>query len=203
MLSLYWFWSANPQKVRLALEELGLDYALITVDLTQGGHYTALVGELNPNRRVPILRWDDFTLWESNAILTYLGERTGRLWPGDAAGKGSAAQWLHFESRHLSQPIRELWLNGYLARVMNRTPDTLARDRAEKDSARELAVLNEHVGRNEWMLGGTFSLVDCCYGPVLDALGLAGAYLEAYPALKEYLGRMRGRRAWRACAFKQ
>ena len=88
MLTLYWFWSPSPQKARLALEELGLGYTLVTVDLTQGGHYTALVGELNPNRRVPILRVDGRTLWESNAILTYLGERCGRLWPGDADGKG-------------------------------------------------------------------------------------------------------------------
>ena len=56
MLTLYWFWSANPQKARLALEELGLGYSLVTVDLAQGGQYTDLVGELNPNRKVPIQR---------------------------------------------------------------------------------------------------------------------------------------------------
>lgn len=202
MLTLYWFWSPSPQKARLALEELALDYTLVTVDLTQGGHYTALVGELNPNRRVPILRVDGHTLWESNAILTYLGERCGRLWPGDAEGKGQASQWLFYESSHLSRPVRDLWLNGYLARVMSRTPDSVARDRAEQEIARYLAVLEQHLGSREWMLGAGFSLVDCCYGPLLDALALAGTYLEKYPALQEYLGRMRGRRAWQACGFR-
>ena len=202
MLTLYWFWSFNPQKVRLALEELGLDYSLVTVDLTRGGQHTDLVGELNPNRKVPILRWDEYTLWESNAILTYLGERTNRLWPTDAEGKGVAAKWLYFEARHLSEPIGELWFNGYVARLMNRPPDTMAQERAQKNGARYLAVADEHLGRNEWMLGEQFSLLDCCYGPMFDALSLAGEYLAAYPALGQYLARMRGRRAWKACQFR-
>ena len=202
MLTLYWFWSFNPQKVRLALEELGLDYSLVTVDLTRGGQHTDLVGELNPNRKVPILRWDEYTLWESNAILTYLGERTNRLWPTDAEGKGVAAKWLYFEARHLSEPIGELWFNGYVARLMNRPPDTMAQERAQKNGARYLAVADEHLGRNEWMLGERFSLLDCCYGPMFDALSLAGEYLAAYPALGQYLARMRDRRAWKACQFR-
>ena len=202
MLTLYWFWSFNPQKVRLALEELGLDYSLVTVDLTRGGQHTDLVGELNPNRKVPILRWDEYTLWESNAILTYLGERTNRLWPTDAEGKGVAAKWLYFEARHLSEPIGELWFNGYVARLMNRPPDTMAQERAQKNGARYLAVADEHLGRNEWMLGEQFSLLDCCYGPMFDALSLAGEYLAAYPALGQYLARMRDRRAWKACQFR-
>jgi len=202
MLTLYWFWSFNPQKVRLALEELGLDYSLVTVDLTRAGQHTDLVGELNPNRKVPILRWDEYTLWESNAILTYLGERTGRLWPADAAGKGEAARWLFFESRHLSEPIGELWFNGYVARLMNRPPDTLAQERARKNGARYLSVANGHLARHEWMLGGEFSLVDCCYGPMFDALSVAGDELAAYPALGGYLARMRGRQAWKACRFR-
>ncbi len=202
MLSLYWFWSFNPQKVRLALEELCLDYSLITVDLARAGQHTDLVGELNPNRKVPILRWDEYTLWESNAILTYLGERTGQLWPGDAAGKGAAAKWLFFESRHLSEPIGELWFNGYVARLMNRPPDTLARERAEKGGARYLSVVNEHLERNEWMLGDEYSLVDCCYGPMFDALSLAGDYLAPYPAAAGHLARMRERKAWKVCQFR-
>lgn len=76
MLTLYWFWSFNPQKARLALEELGLEYSLVTVDLARAGQHSELVGELNPNRKVPILTAGPFSLWESNAILTYLGERT-------------------------------------------------------------------------------------------------------------------------------
>ena len=202
MLTLYWFWSMNPQKARLALEELGLEYSLVTVDLTRGGQSADLVRELNPNQKVPILTWNAYTLWESNAIVSYLGERTGQLWPGDAEGRGQAAKWLFFEARHLAESVRDLWMNGYLARQMGRTADTLAAEAAQKNSARYLAVLEAHLGSETWMLGDQFSLVDCCYGPVLDALALAGDYIEAYPALKEYVKTMRGRRSWRACEFR-
>lgn len=202
MLTLYWYWSFNPQKVRLALEELGLEYSLVTVDLSRAGQHTDLVGKLNPNRKVPILTEGPFALWESNAILTYLGERTGQLWPGDAEGKGRAAKWLFFEARHLSEPIGELWFNGYVTAQLQRPPDTLRAERAEKASARYLSVADEHLGRHDWMLGEHYSLVDCCYGPVFDALALAGDYVEAYPAIKSYLARMRERKAWRACGFR-
>ncbi|NJD31617.1 MAG: glutathione S-transferase family protein [Gammaproteobacteria bacterium] len=202
MITLYWFWSFNPQKARLALEELGLQYSLVTVDLGRGGQHADLVGELNPNHKVPILSWGPYTLWESNAIVTYLGEREHRLWPTDAEGKGRAAKWLFFEARHLSEPIGELWFNGYVARLMGRTPDTLAAENAAKKSARYLSVLDEHLAKDPWVLGSEFSLVDCCYGPVLDALALAGDYIEAYPALKAYLKNIRERKSWRACEFR-
>ena len=202
MLTLYWYWSFNPQKARLALEELGLEYSLVTVDLGRAGQHADLVGELNPNHKVPILTWGPYTLWESNAIVTYLGERTHELWPADAEGKGRAAKWLFFEARHLSEPIGELWFNGYVAQKMGRPADTLAAEAAAKKSARYLAVLDAHLGKDPWMLGSEFSLVDCAYGPVIDALELSGETIQAYPALKAYLARMRERKSWRACEFR-
>lgn len=202
MLTLYWFWSFNPQKARLALEELGLEYSLVTVDLARAGQHSELVGELNPNRKVPILTTGPFSLWESNAILTYLGERTGQLWPGDAEGKGQAAKWLFFESRHLSEPIGEMWFNSYVARLTKRTPDTMALERGANNGAASLSVVNDHLAKHEWMLGDHYSLVDCCYGPMFDALALAGDYIESYPAIKAYLGKIRGRKAWKACGFR-
>lgn len=203
MLTLYWYWSFNPQKVRLALEELGLEYSLVTVDLARGGQHADLVGELNPNHKVPILSTGTYTLWESNAILTYLGERTRQLWPGDAEGKGLAAKWLFFEARHLSEPLGQMWFNGYVARLMGRTADTLAFEAAEKKASRYLSLLDGHLAGSDWMLGENFSLVDCCYAPVLDAFSLAGEHIEGYPAIKAYLKKAGARKSWRACEFRQ
>jgi glutathione S-transferase len=52
------------------------------------------------------------------------------------------------------------------------------------------------------MLGSEFSLVDCAYGPVIDALELSGDTILAYPALRSYVARMRERGSWRACGFR-
>jgi len=202
MLTLYWYWSFNPQKARLALEELGLDYSLVTVDLGRGGQKAELVSALNPNRKVPILKWGPYTLWESNAILTYLGERTRQLWPGDAEGKGEAAKWLFFEARHLSEPIGQLWWNGYVVRLLDRPPDTMAQEKARKDLARYLAVVNEHLEAHDWMLGSVFSLVDCCYGSIFDALAKSGEEMAPWPAVGRHLARMRDRPSWKACEFR-
>ena len=62
--------------------------------------------------------------------------------------------------------------------------------------------MNEHLARSEWLLGGEFSLVDCCYAPMFDALSLAGEHLAPYPAIAGYLARVRERRSWKVCGFR-
>ena len=55
------------------------------------------------------------TLWESNAILVYLGEKHARLWPTNTTSRGAALRWLFFESCHLSDPIGTLWFSDFVA----------------------------------------------------------------------------------------
>src|SRR5215470_7282914 len=95
-MKLYFFPSPNPQKVRFALNELGLECETVPIDLTKGEHRRPEFLLLNPAGRVPVLVDGDLALSESHAILTYLGEKTGRLWPATAAGRAEALQWLFF-----------------------------------------------------------------------------------------------------------
>jgi glutathione S-transferase len=82
-------------------------------------------------------------------------------------------------------------------------PDTLAMERAEKNLARYLSLVDQRLDKQAWMLGDEFSLVDCCYAPVFDALSLAGEqHLAPYPAIAGYLAKVRERRAWKACGFR-
>ena len=100
-MKLYHFPSPNPQKVTFALLELGLDCEKIPVDLTKGDHREPAFLAVNPAGRVPVLVDDGVTLTESQAILAYLGDKTGRLWPASAAGRAQALQWLFFLSQHV------------------------------------------------------------------------------------------------------
>jgi GST-like protein len=93
-MQLYHFPSPNPQKVTFALRELGLDCELIPLDLARGEQRNAAFLARNPMGRVPVLVDGDLTLWESHAILAYLGEKTGRLWPASVAGRAEALKWL-------------------------------------------------------------------------------------------------------------
>jgi glutathione S-transferase len=96
-MQLYHFPSPNPQKVTLALKELGLDCELIPVDLAKGEQRQAALLAKNPFGRVPVLV--DAEL--DQAISAYLGEKTGRLWPATAAGRAEALRWLFFLSQHI------------------------------------------------------------------------------------------------------
>jgi len=204
-ISLYWSWSFNPQKVRLALEELALPYDLRAVDLQHGEQKSPPILRLNPNGQIPIIVSDGFVLWESNAILLYLGGLAKRLMPGGAEEQADLHRWLFYESRHLSQPIGNIWFNTFVAPQFGRQPDKSAMAGVAR-SAQMLAPLLDLIERRltgrAWMLGETFSILDCCYAPVLDALSLSSFDLAPFPSLCRYLSENRQRPAWKACEFR-
>ena len=102
-MKLYYFPSPNPQKIRFALNELGLDCETVAVDLTKGEQRSPEFLALNPCGRVPVLVDGELKLWESHAILAYLGEKTGRLWPTTfGRARRCAALALLSERRHFS-----------------------------------------------------------------------------------------------------
>jgi len=103
-MQLYHFPSPNPQKVTFALKELGLDCEIVEVDLGKGEHRQPAFLAHNPFGRLPVLLDGGLTLPESHAILAYLGEKTGRLWPASAAGRADALRWLFFLSQHIMPP---------------------------------------------------------------------------------------------------
>ncbi len=201
-MKLYWFWSFNPQKVRLALHELGIAHDLVAVDLFRGQQRHPDFARLNPNHKVPVLEDGDAVIWESNAILAYLGEREGRLWPQGAAAKADALRWLFFEARHLSDAIGSLWFADFVSPQAGVPVNEEGRARAAEELAEPLGVLNAHLGKNAYVLGAELSLVDCCYGPVLDALSLSHFDVAPYPNLVPYLARLRERPSWGKCEFR-
>jgi len=109
-MQLYHFPSPNPQKVTFALKELGLDCELVPIDLAKGEQKAPAFSAVNPFGRVPVLVDGDLTLSESHAIVAYLGEMTGRLWPASAAGRAEALNWLFFLSQHIMPAAGEVAL---------------------------------------------------------------------------------------------
>ncbi len=201
-MKLYWFTSFNPQKVRFALAELDLSYERTTVDLFKREQRKPELIALNPNGKVPVLSEDDgFSVWESNAILSYLGEREQRLWATDARGRGRALQWLFYEACSLVQHVGPLWFNSVVAPQAGFDPDQAAISRAREAVPRPLEVVDDHLLASPWMLGDRLTLVDCCYGPVLHSLAASSYDLEPHPNIRSYLDRVRERPAWKSCEF--
>src|SRR5262245_62909759 len=172
-MKLYYFPSPNPQKVRFALLELGLECEIVAVDLTKGEHRTPEFLALNPNGRVPVLTDDNLTLWESHAILAYLGEKTGELWPTSAARRADALRWLFFLSQHISPPATDLVFNRIAVKVLGLPSDEAAIARGEKALPAVLSILEGQLATGKWLLGEEFTLADCAYGRILNVVDKA------------------------------
>src|SRR5215470_7459122 len=173
-MKLYYFPSPNPQKVRFALNELGLECETVPVDLLKREQKSPEFLALNPYGRVPVLVDDDLNLWESHAILAYLGEKTGKLWPSTPVGRADALRWLFFLTSAISPPATEVVFNRIAVKLSGGTSDEAAITRGEKALPEPLRVVDQHLASRKWMLGNDFSLVDCDYGPTFNVLDRAG-----------------------------
>ena len=195
-MKLYHFPSPNPQKVTFALKELGLDCEIIPVDLAKGEQKAPAFLAVNPAGRVPVLIDDGETLTESQAILAYLGDKTGRLWPVSAAGRAQALQWLFFLSQHIMPAAGEVALR-IRSRVTGVPADETVVARGEKALPAVLGILDGQLANNNWLLGGEFSLVDCAYCPILNVIEKAGFSFAGVPKVQAYLDACRARPAWK------
>jgi glutathione S-transferase len=195
-MKLYYFPSPNPQKVRFALLELGLACEIVPVDLIKREQRTPEFLALNPYGRVPVLTDGTLTLWESHAILAYLGEKTGKLWPTSAAGRADALRWLFFLSQHISPPATELAFNRIAVKLRGLPGDEAAIARGEQALPDVIRILEGQLAQGTWLLGEDFTLVECAYGPVLNVIEKAGFSLGAFPKVYAYLDAIRARPAW-------
>jgi len=196
-MKLYYFPSPNPMKVKFAILELGIDCETVPVDLTKGEQTQPSFLAINPYGRVPVLVDGSLTLRESSAILAYLGEKTGKLWPTTPEGRAEALQWLFFLAQHVSPPATDLAFNRIAARLTGRPSDEAAIARGEQALPAVLKILEGHLAKNKWMLGAEFSLVDCAYAGVLNVIEKAQFSFADFPKVKAYLDAIRDRPAWK------
>ena len=195
-VKLHWYWSTNPQKIRLALEELGIDYELVEVNLRKGEHHTPEFRTISPRGKVPVLTIDGTTLWESGAILTYLGIRHGgKLWPESAAQLATALNLLYLESAAFQDQASVFFFNRVILPMAGKPGDDARLAKAGKKIAPLLGLIQDILGAQDYLLGD-FSLVDCAFAPWLPVLDL-----DEFPALHAWRARLRGRSSWEKCAF--
>jgi GSH-dependent disulfide-bond oxidoreductase len=194
-VQLYYFPSPNPQKVKFALLELGLECEMTPVDLSKREQREPGFLAVNPFGRVPVLVDGDLVLWESHAILAYLGEKTGRLWPASAAGRADALRWLFFLTGHIGPPTGELALR-IRAKIFGIPTDEATIARGEKALPDVIKIVEAQLSKNKWLPGPEFSLVDCAYCPILNVIEKAGFSFAGFPRVNAYLDTIRSRRAW-------
>jgi GSH-dependent disulfide-bond oxidoreductase len=159
LLTFHFNLSPNPMKVALLLEELGLPYEAVPVDTRRGGQFEPGYLALNPNGKVPAIVDDGeggpVTVFDSNAILLYLAEKSGRFLP-PASERGEFLSWLMFVATGLGPFF------GQAVHFRHFAPEPVAyaRTRYEFEARRHLAVLEGRLEGRDWLVGDAYSVVD-------------------------------------------
>lgn len=182
--------SGNCHKLRMLLEHLGREYRWIEIDSSKGATRTPEYLAKNANGRVPIIELEDGrVLAESNAILCYLAEGTSYL-PSDAWQKAQALGWMFFE-QYSHEPYIAVarFIRGW-------TPVDSPRRAAELPRCLErghqaLAVMEKHLAGNAWFTGPEYGIADIALFAYTDVAHHGGFDLAPYPALRDWLARVR------------
>ena len=158
MIDLYTSPTPNGWKAAMMLEELALDYVVKHVDLAAGDQHKPEFLEMDPNGRIPVIvdhEADGLTVFDSNAILVYLAEKTGRLLPADGPARHDVMQWVMFQASGIGP------MQGQAVTFERYFPEDVpaARTRYHNETRRLYAVLDTRLVDRQW-LAGEFSIAD-------------------------------------------
>ncbi|WP_426957147.1 glutathione S-transferase N-terminal domain-containing protein [Muricoccus radiodurans] len=183
-----WTWpTPNGHKIHIALEELGLPYTVVPVNIGAGEQFSPDFLAINPNHRIPAIVDPDgpggqpLRLFESGAILIYLAEKTGRLIPSDPAARATCLQWLMFQMGGVGPMF------GQYGHFHNYAPETLpyAQQRYANEVRRLHGVLDKRLSEAEF-LAGEYSIADIATFPWLRNPERRGIDLVEFPNVRRW-----------------
>jgi len=194
VLKFYYNTGPNPMKVALFLEEAGLPYEAIPVDGRKGDQFKPEYLAINPNAKAPSLVDGDVNVFDSNAILLYLGEKTGKFMPaGDPKSRGQLLSWLMFVATGVGP------YSGQAVHFKRMAPEKVpyAINRYDFEAERHYKILDDHLANSRYMLGDTYTIVDMAvWGWVRMAnLVLDEGALAKFPNLKRLVDEISARPA--------
>jgi GST-like protein len=156
MLKFYFNGSPNPTKVALFLEEAELKYEAIPIDTRKGDQFKPAFQAVNPNGKVPAIVDGDVTVFDSNAILLYLAEKTGKFIPSSPAGRGELLSWLMFVATGVGP------FSGQAVHFRHHAAEKVAyaHTRYQYEANRHYGILNDRLSKSPYMVGGMYTIVD-------------------------------------------
>jgi len=157
MIKFYFSGAPNPTKVALFLEEAGLAYEPIPIDTRKGAQHKPDYLKVNPNAKVPSIVDGDVIVFDSNAILLYLAEKTGKFLPPDTPkARGELLSWLMFVASGVGP------YSGQSVHFRNYTPDKIpyAINRYMYEAQRHFGILDARLAKQHYLVGDTYTIVD-------------------------------------------
>lgn len=183
MIDLYYWPTPNGKKISIMLEECGLTYDVIPVDIGRGDQFRPDFLKISPNNRMPAIvdRDEDLSIFESGAILMYLAEKSGRFLPPDLHARYDVMQWLFWQVGGLGP------MAGQLGHFVNYAPESVpyARQRYADEYDRLLCVMDTRL-EDRSFLAGEYSIADIASFPWVASWEKLGADLGPFPNLRTW-----------------
>ena len=166
MITLHTWKTPNGRKISIMLEEVGLPYKVVPVDISSDEQFAPGFLAISPNNKIPAIVDDDaengpLSVFESGAILTYLADKTGRLLPRSMHERTDALAWLHWSIGGLGPMLGQLGFFG--VRSPEKAP--LAVDRFTKEADRLLHVMDRRLAAVPFLDGEAYSVADVASYP--------------------------------------
>ncbi len=180
MIDLYTWTTPNGRKVSIMLEELGLPYNTIGVDIGNREQFDPDFLKISPNGKIPAIVNHDTgqSLMESGAILMYLAEKTGQFMPSSGAEKWVVIEWLMMQMGSVGPMLGQT----HHFHFYNKGKVPYAEERYLKENARIYGVLNRRLGEQQY-LAGDYSIADIATWPWISRYPRQDMNLHDYPNL--------------------
>jgi GST-like protein len=197
MIDLYYWTTPNGHKITMFLEETGLAYRIVPVDIGSGAQFEPAFLAISPNNRVPAIvdhapadGGAPLSVFESGAILLYLAEKSGRLLPQQLRGRVEVMQWLFWQMAGLGPMAGQ---NHHFSRY---APEKIAYaiERYVRETRRLYAVLDRRLADRPF-IAGEYSIADIAAYPWIVPHERQGQKLEDFPHLRRWFDTIRERPA--------
>lgn len=187
MIDFYYWPTPNGWKVSILLEELGIEYRMIPINIGKGDQFKPEFLAISPNNRMPAIVDHDtgaepVSVFESGAIMFYLAEKTGRFLPDDAAGRIEAMEWLFWQTGNQGP------MAGQLSHFVNYAPGEhpYSHKRYAGEYDRCLGVLERRLEGRSFILGDDYSIADMISWPWVLIAKPLGQQLDAFPNVSRW-----------------
>jgi GST-like protein len=189
MLELHYWPTPNGHKITLFLEEAGLPYRIVPVDIGKGAQFAPDFLAVSPNGRMPALvdtapadGGAPLSLFESGAILLYLAEKTGRFLPTDLRGRNAVLPWLFWQVAGLGPMTGQY---GHF-RAYAPEPVPYAIDRYTREAQRLLGVLDRQLAARTFIAGAEYTIADMACYPWIDPYTRAPLDLAPFAEVRRW-----------------
>ena len=202
MYDVHYWPTPNGKKVTILLEELGVAYRIVPVNIGAGDQFTDDFLRMNPNHRMPVLVDNapagggaPIAVFESGAIMQYLAEKHGRFVPADARGRAEVMQWVFWQMANQGPKTGEC---GHFRRLEGRSGDqSYAVRRFTDEVNRMYGVLNNQLHSRRYLTGSEYSIADMiCYPWTVNWKG-QGQDIADFPYFARWMADLAARPALR------